>query len=53
MFRVCFSIFFLVEKRGGGAIGGADDGVGSYVLYTHMMRQRRKVMRGKEAERGR
>ena len=23
----------------------ANDGLGSYVLYTHMMKQRRKVMR--------
>ena len=24
--------------------------VGSYILFTHMMAQRRKVMRGKQAE---
>lgn len=47
----CFSF---VDMRGGGVGSqGADDVVGSYVLYTHMMRQRAKVMRGKEAARGR
>lgn len=43
-----FGMFLLFEVG-----AGADGGVGSYVLYTHMMRQRRKAMRGKEAERGR
>lgn len=36
--------------------GGADEvltsGIGSYVLYTHMIAQRRKMMRGKRPERG-
>jgi hypothetical protein len=26
-------------------------GAGSYILFTHMMAQRRKVMRGKNAKR--
>jgi hypothetical protein len=29
----------------------ADREAGSYILYTHMMKQRRKVMRGKGKER--
>ncbi len=47
--------FFLVERgeEGGGREGADGVWVGSYVLYTHMMRQRRKVMRGKEVEGGR
>lgn len=30
---------------------GLIEGVGSYVLFTHMIAQRRKVMRGKGVER--
>lgn len=34
----------------GGGKGWANEGVGSYILFTHMMAQRRKVMRGKGVE---
>lgn len=50
-------LFLGGEERQGGLVGRGrltvGGAVGSYVLYTHMMRQRRKVMRGKEVERGR
>ena len=33
--------------------GYANDGAGSYILYSHMVAQRRKMMRGKGKERTR
>lgn len=45
--------FFLLMERGEEGKGADGVWVGSYVLYTHMMRQRRKVLRGKEVEGGR
>jgi len=55
MFLVCRfrGFFFLTGGERGGREGADGVWVGSYVLYTHMMRQRRKAMRGKEVEGGR